>query len=571
MSDAQIHYELLARKAATGGWSLELATEDRALAVSSAEAMMKEGKVKAVKVTKETLDLETREFQTIAILTLGDQEQVAKKQVRENNEPLCITPQDLYSAHARERIGRLLEAWLQRHSATPFELMHRADLAEALEGSGSDLQHALQKVAIPEAQARGMSVHELIRTFQGLVERSIERLIKDTRKGLMPDLAAESFAQAAERVSRDPERSYLLGAAVAGAIAKAADWSDKVNILLDLADTAPLAGPPRALALGVVEQPLSEILSCRAGLDDLVGKGLDLGSRLAMMTRLAACQQVGALMRIEPSVARLMPTMSPTCERLAKWLATEDFQAVRLALANRVIHELTGPRRLRPHDPQGEIEVIRALAMALTTAAGTLLSQDDVHEAFTTRSRMLVTADFVNDYLGQDRSAREEAEAMLWLVENVIGAANKRQAARFLASGISALRFETEFRQSGESPTVRLRALAKLQKAAARSGLAVEDYGPIQAKISEVGALVEGDAKLVQQLGRGQNAPVQRLLVLLEMAVGEGAPSGQVADRARAEALRMMRLDGIRAELAKAPQHMGQVRTLLSQLTPVAA
>ena len=57
----------------------------------------------------------------------------------------------------------------------------------------------------------------------------------------------------------------------------------------------------------------------------------------------------------------------------------------------------------------------------------------------------------------------------------------------------------------------------------------------------------------------------------LALATLSGPALGQVADRARAEALRMMRLDGIRAELAKAPQHMGQVRTLLSQLTPVAA
>jgi ribosome-interacting GTPase 1 len=59
---------------------------------------------------------------------------------------------------------------------------------EKLEASGIELQHAIQKIAIPEAQARGIGVHEIIRSFQTLAERAIERLMKDHRKGLLPDL-----------------------------------------------------------------------------------------------------------------------------------------------------------------------------------------------------------------------------------------------------------------------------------------------------------------------------------------------------------------------------------------------
>lgn len=114
MPETQIHYELSTRKSASAGWSLDLATEDRSLAVSTAQDMMQSGKVVAAKVTKETLDHETREFQTISILSLGAAEPVKAKKVVENLEPLCVTPQDLYTAHARERIGRLLEAWLDR-------------------------------------------------------------------------------------------------------------------------------------------------------------------------------------------------------------------------------------------------------------------------------------------------------------------------------------------------------------------------------------------------------------------------------------------------------------------------
>ena len=567
----QVHYELFTKRAPGASWSLALATENRTQAISTAEEMMKAGKVAAVKVTKETLDPETREFASVSILSLGAPDAAKKKPVKENNEPLCVSPQDLYTVHARERIGRLLEGWLERKNATPFELLHRADLVEELEASGTDLQHAIQKIAIPEAQARGLSVHELMRTFQGLAERAIERLLKDVRKGHLPDLDKEGFARAAERVSREPERAYLLGAGVAVSIAPAKTWSEKIARLLDLADAAPVTGPPRALALMVIEQPLAEILGSRTGLDDVIGRDLDLGARLAAMTRLAAVEPVEAVMRIEPSVARVMPPLSDAAQRLAHWMATEDFQSVRSAIAKRVVRELTGPRRLRPTDAQGEIEAMRALAMALTAAAGAgaaaILPLDDVTEAFTTRSRMLVTGDFVESYLGRERSAREETEALMWLVENVIGGANKRQAARYLAAGIAALRFEKEFRFGPDSASTKLHHLAQLQKAAARGGLAQEDYVPIQVKIGDVGGMVEADAKLVTALARGASPPAQRLMLLLQMAVGEAAPMGPAADRAKSEALRLVRSDDVRADLARTPERMGLVRDLIHKLS----
>ncbi|MFN3512620.1 MAG: hypothetical protein ACK41C_06235 [Phenylobacterium sp.] len=566
MQGQQVHYELFIRRTPVAPWTLDMATENRAAAMSTAQGLMAEGKVAAVKVTKETLDPETREFNSVTVFSAGATETPKKKKVVENQEPLCVAPQDLYTVHARERIGRLLETWLERQGATPFELLHRPDLVEALEASGTDLQHAIQKVAIPEAQARGMSVHELIRTFTGLVERAVERLLKDFRRGGMPDLDKEGFAKAAERVAHDPDRAYLLGAGVAASIAPAKNWSDKVSRLLDLADAAPVTGPPRGLALATIEQPLAEILGSRTGLDNIIGKNLDLGGQLAAMTRLTAAEAVDALIRIEPSVAKVMPPLSEAATRLSKWLQAEDFQSVRAAIVRRVVRELNGPRRLRPGDPEGEIDVLRGLAMALTAAAGALLPLDDVQAAFSTRSKMLVTGDFVEAYLGQGRSAKEEVDALIWLVENVIGGANKRQAGRYLAAAVAALRFEKEFRFGPDTPAVKLQKLAALQRAVARGGLAAEDYGPIQAKIGDVGGMVEADARLVATLAKAPAPPVQKLVLMLRLATGETCPGGPAAERARLEAVKMIRQEDTRSALATHPESLAPLREMLGQL-----
>ncbi|MET0294702.1 MAG: hypothetical protein ABW042_06750 [Phenylobacterium sp.] len=557
----QVHYEVFIKRAGSG-WTLDLATEDRAQAIEAAEDRLAKKKASSVKVTKETLDEETREFRTVVILQKGEPDKVKPKVVREEVEPLCVQPNDLYSVHARERIGRLLEEWLDRRRATPFELLHRPDLVEQLEASPFDFQHALQKIALPEAHARDVGVHEMIRTFQGLAERTIERLMKDHRKGVLADLAKESFAQAAERLGGNPERHYLLGAGVAGALGNCASWSEKVARLLDLADAAPPAGPARGLALSVVVEPLAEILGSSNAVDDIVGRDQDLGARLAAMTRIAAVEAVELVMRHDKSLRDVMPPLSETGERLGRWLTHEDFEHVRRALARRVLRELNGPRRLRPASAIEEIGILRALAMALTAAAGQLVPEAEVVAAFTNRSKMLVTSDFVENYLGEGGTPVQEAQALIWLTENVIGAANKREACRWVSSLTASLKFEKALRQGGETPAARLLALASLQKGLGRAGLAPEDSGPVQARLGELGGVVEAEARLIQAIAKAEAPAVHRLTLLLKLAAGDAAPLGPAADRAKLEALKLIRLEQTRDELSKAPERMAQVREL---------
>ena len=563
MYNDQVHFEVFARRKATASWSLELATEDRAGALKAAEEMLAQGRAVAVKVTKETLDPETREFKTVSILNKGEPERKAAKAPRENLDPLCTSPQDLYSGHARERIGRLLEGFLARNRATPFELMHRPDLVEKLDAAGMDLQHAIQKVAIPEAAARAVSVHELIRNFQRLAQAAIDRVLKDGRKGMFPDLNKDGFAAVAERLGDDSDRHYRLSGAVASAISKGRTWKDKVGLLLDLADAAPQTPAPRVLAFQVLEQPLAEILGSRAGMAELLGADLDLGGLLAAMTRLAAAESVEALARMEQTVARVMPPLDGVAARLANWLEGPYFATVRAAIFRRVMQELSGPRRLRPSDAAAEIDILRALAMSLTAAAGRSLSAEEVQEAFITRSAMLVRSDFVEAYLGdRRRPALAEVQALMWLAENVTGTANKRQANRWIASNVSALRFETEIRNAPGSPLTKLAQLAALQRSVLTAGLAGEDSAPIAAKIGEVGGLVEADSHLLASMARGGGSPVNRLTLLLRLAGGDAAPLGPAADRARLEATKLMRLPETRMALAMAPDALEQVRSL---------
>lgn len=563
--DDRVHFEVYVRRTPGAPWTLDRATPNRAAALQNANDLMEEGRTAAVKVTKETLDEETREYQTVVILKLGQADGVAKSKPQGEAQPLCVTPQDLYTGHARERIARILEGWLERNQATPFELLHRPELVEALEAAGVEMQHAIQKVAIPEAHARDMSVHEMIRSFHTLIERSVERLIKDHKRGALVDLRKESFAAAADRLAGDPEGGYLLGAGVAAAIAGAQSWGEKVTRLLDLADEWPERGRGRDLALNTLQQPLAEILESKPGIDEILGRGRDLGENLAALTRLAAFQSVDRLITVEKYVGKVMPELSPLAMRLAVWLESETFQDTRAAIGRRILRELMGQRRLRPGDAAGEIEVLRALGMCLTTAAGKLLPLEDVQAAFTARSRMLVTGDFVEAYLGQGLNARQEVDALIWLTENVIGPANKRQAGGWLKAIMTSLRYEKDVLGGDESPATKLAALAATQRSVGRCGLVPEDYQPLQEKLGELGGDIEAQARVTQSIARANAPAVHRLTLLLKLAMGESAPLGPAATRARAEALKLAKSDETRAALAAAPEQVQQVSALIRQ------
>jgi hypothetical protein len=566
MHGGKVHYELYVRRTPQAPWRLELASEDRAHALASAEICLTEQKVAAVRVTKETLNEDTREFASSVVMTKGEVADTPKKAVRQASaEPPCVTPSDLYSSHPRETIGRLLADWLKRNRAVPFELLHRPDLAEKLEAAGMDLQHAIQKIAVPESQHSGAPIHEVMRAYQKLTEASLERLIQHGRAKSFPNLNTEKIGAAALRLASHPERVFLLGGGVAAYISDAKSWREKVDRLLDLMDQAPEAAQPRALCQVVIEQPLGEILASHAGLTDLFGGEVrDLGDALTGLARIAANQEVEALITFDRNLAKLMPTLQDAAQRLSERLAAGEFKLLGAVLARRILSELSSTKRLRPSDPSGEIDILRALAMVLTATAGRLLTIEEVHEGFVARSKALVAGDFVDAYLAGSKSAMAEAHALIRLCENVAGGANKRQAARFLTSCVGALKFESELRSASESAPARLGALAELQRAVVRVNLPEIETREVNTRIGQVGGMVEADTKIIAQLGRSGAPLIQKLNALLKLATGEAAPVGPVSDRARAEVFRLAKAPESRAEIAAAPEVLAKLKSLLA-------
>lgn len=444
---------------------------------------------------------------------------------------LCAEPAELYRVPARALIGTVLESWLTLQLATPFELLHRPELADKLESSGTELQHAIQKIAVPAALARGVKVHEVVRQLQRLTDRVIARLQIDQKSGALPTFGAETFASVCADLAGDDEAGYRLGAGVAGLIGQAGTWSAKVELLLDLADAAPTDDRSRALAFGVLEQPLREILKSRAAQVDLLGAGLDLGATLLGLTALAHGPMIEIVIQVQPSLAGLRPALPQAAARLAQCLADGGFAPARQDISLQVLKDFGSRRRLRAEDGVGEIECFRMLAVCLTAASGGLMPADGVRAAVVERSRLMVEQHLLDVLLVGAASPAAELATLVTVLENVAGAANRRRALQILEGALATRKLEES---AAAAPEAALADLAQLYRRTLRAGAGVAGIDEFLNAIGQVGGRIEVAHRIVRSIADGLGGRDRKIATLERMACAETAPPGPAVEHAAA-------------------------------------
>jgi hypothetical protein len=563
MSD--VHFEVFAKRPG-GAMTLELSHAQEDHAVRAAEALFASGEYAGVRVVRETRDAETGAFKSAVLLKLGDQEEGKIKPGADEMGPICRQPSDFYSPQARAQVARLLEGWLAKVKATPFELMHRLDLVERLQTTGGELQHAIQKIAVPQSLGRGVGVHQVVRSLQQLVDQAVAELRADTGAGLFAETAPAQFAKACRDLRGQERAEYRLAGGVARHLAEAANWTEKAERLLDLTEAVPEEEPARALAIQVLRQPLAELLAAKAANAELIGADLDLGGSVGALLRLVAEPAMDAVTQVDADAAAAIPPLGDTARRIGARLATPGYEDLRRSLARKLLQDLAAPRRLRPSDPPGEVVLFRVIGLALGAADPRLLPPEDVREALIERSRLMVSQDFIDAFLRQERPALEEAQDLGRLLDHLAGGANRAQAARWIQASVGAQRFETELASGPEQPGARLAQLARLYRALARHRSDVGGIEPVLERLAEAADRLEAARKVVSQLGRAAAPLPHRLSALLRMAAGETAPPGPAADRAKAEARRLLNAPGAMAELAQDPATLRQLEGLMKAL-----
>ncbi|MEI9885471.1 MAG: hypothetical protein WDN08_03065 [Rhizomicrobium sp.] len=517
-----IHYEIFSRVGAKGGWKMLDVRTDRESALQYAQGLMAEEKATGVKVVKETYNEETGDFLTLKIFEDGhNQVKTAPAQEDVPHALPCFKPEDLYSYHARATMTRLLSEYLSRNKITITELIHRADMLERLEATGTLLQHAIQKVAVAQAASTTTPVQQIVKSLNELTTKAFHRVYRDARNKAFPAVATGGFGALAIRLADQTDGLYLLNGAIAQYLRDARNWDEKVFRLLGMTKEAPAEGRGRQLLLTAIDSLIAEVLAGSAALHELIGANESLGEALTCLVQL--------FLGREPANGEGRDGLLALTQRFA----VDDLPEARTAIANRIMAEFKSSKRLCPTSLDDEFKTLRAIANRVVLGIGKYLSHEDLIGAFTLRSKRLVTHETLGEYMAGAASPDEKLERLLFVEENIIGVENKRQLATFVMPILTAASFETHF-ATGKAPVLaRLQRLAQLQARVRRSGFQENQRGEMSDLLDKLASDLEARAKIFDAVDAKSGGPVEKATTILKLCTGGVLTEGRLSVRAR--------------------------------------
>jgi hypothetical protein len=552
-----VHFEVF-RRHGKSGWTLQEAASDREAALKLAQNLMAEGGATGVKVIKETYNDESGEFLTLKIFEDGHNKMKLDAQAEDVPNALpCFKPDDFYSYHARATMARLLGDFLARNRITVSELIHRADMLEKFEATGTAYQHAVQKIAVAQAASTSVSVQQIIRSLNDLLTRAIQRVYRDDKRGAFALPAGMTIGQLADKHVKEPDGAYLLNGAIAGLLCDKG-WDEKLGLLLALLDDTAEDRPGRELLLSSVDTIVAEILRGRAALANLIPQNGNFGDSLFALVELFLANS-DAIAGASPSVAVL-----------ARHFARDELESSRGALAKRIVAEIKSNKRLDPQSLENEVRLLRRVANRIVLGINKHLSHEDVIASFTLRSKRLVALDALSEILNDTCTVDVKIERLLLVEENIIGVENKRRIADFLGTLLLSNTFEGRFLDPNVPALQRLKRLVELQTAMSRAGIPDAQKKAFCESIDRIGCQVEGQAKLIESVTLRAKNPVDRALTLLRLCTGGVLTEGRLSQRARDTVVSCLSQPGFLAAYTAQTTQTGQeqgVAALADMLT----
>jgi hypothetical protein len=559
-----IHYEVFFKKNRKSAWALNEARDDRDQALRLAHSLIAKNKDASVRVTKETFDPEHRKFRSVPIFEGGAETMQGEKEKTGEARLPCLTPDDLSKPHARDTIRRVLSGWLERVQAIPMELLHRPDLVESLEASGTELQHAVQKVAIASAKDSDAGVHGYVKQLNELVQKSLGRIYQDGRNKTLPEYPKSArFCDIASAIHAGDRRAYSLRAAMADRLRHEKKYGDKLEALLDMGDSLPEDLNVHNFARDEVDHYIAEVIAFDAGRDALLGKCKDLGETLERLACLFDGDHSADALNLAPSAAK----------RLARKIHGKEYPACRAVIASCILKDLERPKRLRPSSVRDEVRLARDLASRLVICADSTLPADALIKAFSSRSARLLQPEMIDELLRHSRGVDEDLDRLISLEENIVGESNKQKLAGYIRSTLGSPQADAGYVRGEAKPLERLAKLTAQQARILKSKYPAREKLELAATIDTLGMKVIDQTKILNMVESGDRPALDKASGLLRLATGGALPIGNCSADAQARALRHLKSA---VGLSEAQQDEGRgklkdIQSMQQQLTSLQA
>jgi hypothetical protein len=562
MPSGKVHFEVFVKKHRKAGWTLAEARPDRDGAVDLAKLLLADLPTGSVRVTKERFDDDSRTFRSTTVFEEGAERFAGEEEKTGDGSLPCVSPDDLTNPSARDTMSRVLNEWFVRKQVTPMELMHSPAQAEDLESGGTELQHAIQKVAVASARDGDSTVHAYVKQLNELTQKAFDRIYRDGKAGKLPRFSDyKSYSKLVDEFA--PKSAvYKIRAALADRLSDERSYSKKLETLMAMASDLPDDPEARALAVDQLDVFVSEILGFDSGLGAILGSADELGDEIQMLADMYDGSITAESLEKAPKGAR----------KLTELMAGGDFRSSRTAIAMALLERLRRPRRMRPGDVMAEVKLARKLAQKLVIAQGPDLSPDALQDAFAKRSARLLTPETIGDFLATCSEADEEIESLLALEENIVGSQNKRKLAGYIRATLGNHKTEGWFVSGEGRPIDRLHRLTRLQGRALKGNYPEEEKASLSATFDALGMKIIERTGLLDAIANSDQPTLDRAASLLRLAARQAVPAGKCSALAQQRAVRLIRSEA-GLEEAKADtrrEKLADIEQMLKDLSPAA-
>lgn len=370
---------------ADGRWQTRELLNDKAEALSRADALTEDGGAEKVRVLETEPDSSGKSVErTIfeqAVKSKGEKPTTAQ---HVDTVPMCQAPSDVFRLEARLTLARILRGYLDDENTTASELITDPGKIALLTRHESMLPQAIGVAATVQAKATEQSQRERSDALYALVDGVKEIATQISKEA--PKLAAALQTGGTDglfnaiKVHPESLQTPLSIAALAGFLREEGDPAARVDKLLGLVpEDGDLADPAHLL----IDEALAEILDGGDGVKSIIGAMPDLAS---------ATRNVCALARGQFTPRKGAPAVQ---ENLNNLLRTYPFPAAKASLNRWVSMAMAS---LQPLTREGGDEERRAFADVLAA-----MIQDDglaggakTSEAVTQRARSALVTDPYN-------------------------------------------------------------------------------------------------------------------------------------------------------------------------------
>jgi len=336
----------------------------------------------------------------------------------------CETPADVFEPQARALLFRVAQSYLEQARITATELAFDPREHRKILNATTKFQEYLQRVAILQGQSSAKPVAERLRQVLDNVDAAMRLAETQARRqhaGAALDAAALDAHAANGTLEAGVALALGLGALPPG------DWAGRAALCASL-----LSGAEDAVAIGLLDQTLAELLRIKASAAVLIGPGDALA--LAVRSSLAIAGDGDAARANKSAIVGEIVRL-----KTKHALPAIDRAAVEILNA-----ALASPANLAARDPLEELKTTRDLRLKI--AASPLLSADkDLADNLSRRMSRMVVPESLAPLLARELGIGRKLLALVRLWRDIDDANARQHLDSMLHMLVESRDFKDEF------------------------------------------------------------------------------------------------------------------------------